>query len=101
MPKDCLVRRVRVSNVEGLHLRAAALFSKQAQRFPCDFQVRCGTRHANAKSVWELLGLTAEYGSELLLEAQGPESKQALDCLESLMAHQCQVSETENCCEIV
>jgi phosphocarrier protein len=81
-------RVVRIANKDGLNLRVAALLSQQAQRFPCEIRVSSVSRHADAKSVWELLGLIAMPGSDLRLEADGPRSREALDSLATLISHQ-------------
>ncbi len=88
-------RRVPVNNVDGVNLRAAVLLCEHAQLFPCALRITCEGRPADAKNIWELLRLRAECGSELLLEAQGPQSKQALDCLENLVTQEFQVSGKE------
>jgi phosphotransferase system HPr-like phosphotransfer protein len=46
--------------------------------------------------VWELIGLAAEPGTELVIEAEGSQSEEALDRLEGLVAGQFQVSAAEN-----
>jgi phosphocarrier protein HPr len=74
-------RRVPVNNVDGVNMRAAVLLCEDARLFPCALRITCEGRAADAKNVWEMLGLRAECGSELFLEAQGPQSKQAVDCL--------------------
>ncbi len=94
-------RIIPVAHADGLNLRAAVLLCEQARRFPCVLLVRCGAQQADAKSVWDLLGLMAEYGSELVFEARGPQSTEALNCLEILVTHQFQVAEKEDCCERV
>jgi phosphotransferase system HPr (HPr) family protein len=84
-------RRILVKNVDGVNLRAAVLLYEHARLFPCALRIRCEARAADAKNIWELLGLRAQCGSELLLEAQGPQSKQALDRLEYVVTQQFQV----------
>lgn len=88
-------RCVPVNNADGVNMRAAVLLCKHAQLFPCALRITCEGRPADAKNIWELLGLRAECGSELFLEAHGPQSKQALDCLENLVIQQFQVSGKE------
>jgi phosphotransferase system HPr (HPr) family protein len=84
------IRRVRLNNVHGLHLRPAMALSQHAQRFSCIIHVSCGERRADAKSILDLIALTAEYGSELVFEAHGPNSSEALDSLELLVLYQFQ-----------
>lgn len=80
------IRRVRIDQEQGLHLRAAATFSQVARHFACDIRVTCGDRQADGGSMWEFLGLVAQPGCELILEANGPESEAALDRLSALVA---------------
>jgi phosphotransferase system HPr (HPr) family protein len=92
-------RRVRICNKEGLHLRAAAAFSQVALHFACDIRVTSGERHADARSIRELLGLVAESGSELILEANGVQSQEALAHLSALVDKQFRRSAAEDCRE--
>jgi phosphocarrier protein HPr len=96
MNAERLTRRVRICNEDGLHLRAAALLSQVARTFPCEIRITCRGRHADARSVWELIGLVAEPGCELILEAEGSQSEEALDRLKDLVANQFQDSAKEN-----
>lgn len=101
MIAERLTCRVRISNQEGMHLRTAALFCQVARAFACDIRITYGERHADAKSVWEFIGLMAEPGTELVIEAKGSRMEQALDRLEGLVVRQFQVSAVENCHETV
>lgn len=87
LPRD-RGRVVRLTNKDGLNLRGAALLSQQARRFPCQIRISSEARRADAKSLWELLSLIAMPDSELLREADGPQSQEALDCLETVVVHQ-------------
>ena len=64
-------RQVGVSNVLGLHLRAADRFVRLATTFRSEIQVHCNGIVANGKSILSLLSLAAECGTVLALEAQG------------------------------
>lgn len=86
MSSDCQSRRVSVSNPSGLHLRAAAVISRFANEYPhSSFRIICGERQADAKSIFELMCLRVNAGSELILEATGAESVQALERIERLI----------------
>jgi phosphotransferase system HPr (HPr) family protein len=79
MSSDGQSRHVLVSNPSGLHLRAAAVISQFANEYPhSSFRITCGQRQADAKSIFEFMCLRVSAGSELILEATGPESVQAL-----------------------
>src|SRR5262249_29832803 len=96
MNAERLTRRVRICNEDGVHLRAAALLSQVARAFPCEIRITCRGRQADARSVWELIGLVAGPGCELILEAEGSQSEEALDRLKDLVANQFQDSAEEN-----
>ena len=80
-----VTRRVSLLNKNGLHLRAAALLAQTAAHFHSDVRVTCRNRVADAKSVLELLSLVAEPGSELDLEARGPDSWMTINAMADLI----------------
>lgn len=88
MSTSFATRRVRLNNARGLHLRSALALSQQAQRFSCVIQVSCGDRHADAKSILDLVALVAEGGSELIFEARGADSTAAVESLVQLVQSQ-------------
>ena len=79
-------RRVIVSNPQGLHMRPSAAFVELAGRFEADVNVTHNGTRVNGKSIWDLLTLAAEVGSELTLEADGPDAPAALDALAGLLS---------------
>lgn len=79
-------RTVAVNNPLGLHLRPAAAFAQAARGFHCAITVWNGDRRADGKSPWDLLGLIAEYGAELVVEADGDDAADAIARLADLLA---------------
>ena len=79
-------RSVFVANPQGLHLRPSAAFVELAGRFQSEIKVTHNNTSVNGKSVWDLLLLAAEVGSELTLEANGPDAPAALDALSELIS---------------
>ena len=79
-------RTVIVSNPQGLHMRPSAAFVELAGRFQTDVTVTHNGTCVNGKSIWDLLTLAAEVGSELTLEADGPDAPAALDALAGLLS---------------
>lgn len=80
-------RQVTVANPNGMHMRPSAAFVELAGRFQANVTVSLNGRAVNGKSIWDLLSLAAECGSELTLEADGPDAPQALDALTDLVSH--------------
>ena len=83
---DCQIARhtLRVTNSQGFHMRPCAAFAAQAARFPGEVKVVREDRAVNGKSVLDLMTLGAVQGTELTLELNGPDSRQALDGLIAL-----------------
>ncbi len=72
-------RTVTVINDQGLHFRPCQLIALAAQQHPGTVVLRRGTTQADAKSLLELLTLAAERGTDLELEATGPEANVVVD----------------------
>jgi phosphocarrier protein len=82
---DGYALRVRVLNEQGLHARPAARLAQEAQKFACDISLALGEERVDAKSILDILTLAAGHGSELELRAAGPDARDALACLGSLI----------------
>ncbi|MBL8865520.1 MAG: HPr family phosphocarrier protein [Gemmataceae bacterium] len=68
-------RTVVVVNPNGLHMRPATTFAQLAAGVTCDITVWLGEKRANGKSLWDLIGLCALRGTELTVEADGPDAE--------------------------
>ncbi len=79
-------RNIAVTNVLGLHLRTASKFAQCARAFRSEIRVCCRGIVANGKSVLSLLGLAAECGNVLALEAQGLDAEDAVAVLADLIS---------------
>lgn len=79
-------REIILANGLGLHLRPANRFAESAKAFQSDIRVRCKGTVADGKSVLSLLGLAAECGSVLGLEARGLDAEDAVDALARLVS---------------
>jgi phosphocarrier protein HPr len=79
-----ITEKVKIMNRLGFHLRAAAQFVKASSQFNCRILVRNQSNAADGKSLLNLLGLGAGYGSELTLVFQGEDAKDASESLRNL-----------------
>ncbi len=77
---------VTIVNEMGLHARPASLFVELANRFDCDVALSKGRTRVDGKSILQLLSLSAEAGTKLVLETRGPEASPALAALARLVA---------------
>ncbi len=77
-------RLVTVTNPQGLHARPADMFVRLAMQFESTIEiVRDGDRF-DGKSILSLMTLAAEQGTQLLLQAIGPDADEALAALAEL-----------------
>ncbi len=82
-------RQVEITNPLGLHLRPADKFAQLASSFAeTEIRVRHQGRVFNGKSILELAMLGAECGTQLELEALGPNAEAALSALADLVSSQ-------------
>lgn len=78
---------VRIPNKLGLHLRPASQLVKLASQFKnCEICLSKDGQQVNAKSIMGVIMLAAEQGSELIIEAKGIDSADAITTLEQLIA---------------
>ena len=76
---------VTIRNIKGLHARASAKFVKCAESFEAEVMVTRDGQSVGGTSIMGLMMLAASPGSELLIEVTGPEARQALDALVTLV----------------
>jgi phosphocarrier protein len=79
-------KRVQIVNTYGLHMRPSTRFVKLAGTFASDIRVNFRDISANGKSILEMTSLAAERGTELDLEAHGPDAEAAITALSELVA---------------
>ena len=80
-----LTRTVTVVNRRGLHARAAAKFVTLAERFGASVEVARDGQSVSARSIMGLMMLGAGPGSQLELQADGWDAKEALEALAALV----------------
>ena len=80
-----LRRTLRISNSRGLHARAAAKLVALAERFSAHLNVSRDGQTVPACSIMGLMLLGAGKGSEITLEAEGWDAKEALDAVSALI----------------
>ena len=78
-------RTVTISNKNGLHARPAAEIVKMAAKFQSDILLVRDDLEVNGKSIMGVMMLAAEYGSSLLLRADGPDETEAVGAIAKLI----------------
>lgn len=79
-------RTVKIVNKLGLHARPAAEIVKTAARFKSNITIIRDDLEVNGKSIMGVMMLAAEFGSTILLCAEGIDADAALDALAALVA---------------
>jgi phosphocarrier protein HPr len=79
-------RTVKIVNKLGLHARPAAEIVKTASRFKSNITIIRDDLEVNGKSIMGVMMLAAEFGSTILIRAEGEDADAALDALEALVA---------------
>ncbi len=80
-----VTRTVTISNARGLHARAAAKFVTLAERYGASVDVVRDGQVVSARSIMGLMMLGAGKGSQLELQADGWDAKEAVDALAALV----------------
>lgn len=78
-------RSVTIANKNGLHARPAAEIVKTAAKFKADITLVREDLEVNGKSIMGVMMLAAEYGSTLVLRADGPDEENAINALATLI----------------
>ena len=75
-----------IRNQLGLHVRACSQFVKTAARFQSHILVSRDDLEVNGKSIMGVMMLAAEFGSSILVRANGPDAEQAVGAIADLVA---------------
>ncbi len=83
-------RKVKLRNTLGLHARPSTQIAALASRFESEIflikeEPNGQAIKANAKSVFGIMMLTAPMGTELVIEATGPDAEEAVEALVHLI----------------
>jgi len=79
-------RNITIINRLGLHARAATRLVNCASDYAAEIIVKKGARSVNGKSIMGVLTLAAATGTDLTIEADGADEKQALDAVIKLIS---------------
>lgn len=82
---DSASTQVTIINKLGLHARPAMSFVDTASSFTSDIKVVKDGQAVDGKSIMQLMMLAATEGTELRIDAQGPDAEQAVEALVKLV----------------
>ena len=75
---------VKIVNQKGLHARASAKIVEAAARFQSRITVTKDGQSVDARSIMGLMMLAASPGSEIVIDADGPDAEAALAAVVAL-----------------
>ena len=75
----------RITNKRGLHARASAKVVEAAARFQSEITIIKDGARVNARSIMGLMMLAASLGSEIGVEASGPDQEAAMTAMLALI----------------
>ena len=82
---DKLSATALIANKRGLHARASAKVVEAAARFESEITIVKDGQRVNARSIMGLMMLAASQGSEIGVEAEGPDAPAALTAMMALI----------------
>ena len=77
---------VTVVNQKGVHARCASLIVEKCKAFVSEINLIKDSTKANAKSIIGIMLLEAVIGTDLTVEADGPDEEEAIQALTELFA---------------
>lgn len=78
-------KKLKIINKLGLHARASMKLVNLASGFKSQIFILYKNHKANAKSIMNVMVLAATKGTEIELQIEGPDEKQALTAIEKLI----------------
>lgn len=78
-------QRASIVNRLGLHARAATRLVNCASGFSSEIWLRLGEKRVNGKSIMGVLTLAAAAGSEIVIQAEGDDEREAVAAIGSLI----------------
>jgi|TARA_B100000809_G_scaffold251829_1_gene285803 phosphocarrier protein len=80
-------KKIKIINKLGLHARASSKLTQLACTFTSEIFLIKDENKVNAKSIMEVLMLAASKNTIILLEASGPDEKEAILGIEKLFVN--------------
>ncbi|HEX2717323.1 MAG TPA: HPr family phosphocarrier protein [Gemmatimonadaceae bacterium] len=80
-------RSVTIANRNGIHARPAAEIVKVAAKFRSDITLVRDDLEVNGKSIMGVMMLAAEYGSTIILRADGEDAEAAVEAIATTIAN--------------
>jgi phosphocarrier protein HPr len=76
---------MKIKNAEGLHMRPAMQFVDVASGFKSRITIIKNGMEIDGKSIMQVSMLAATYGTTILVKAEGPDAKKAIEAIKELV----------------
>jgi len=84
MSEQLVSREVVVGMPQGLHARPADQLAREARKWQSRIELLSDSQRVDGKSILDVLTLAAEAGTRLIVEATGPDAREAIEAIGSL-----------------
>lgn len=84
-PSERRVAVAKIINKKGLHARASAKIVEAAARFQSHITITKDGQTVDARSIMGLMMLAASLGSDIRIEADGPDAEEAMRAILALV----------------
>jgi phosphotransferase system HPr (HPr) family protein len=95
MNDEKVCRTAVVNHRLGIHMRPASLIVGMAKKFQAKIEIVRDNQRVDSRSILDLLTLAVEQGSEVQIEAVGPDAEEAVTALAELIASEFGEDEVE------
>jgi phosphocarrier protein HPr len=80
-----VTRVIEIKNAQGMHARPAEMFARRALQFQSRIELVFESQRVDGKSILHLLTLGARKGTQLVIEAEGPDAEEAVAALADIV----------------
>ena len=81
-----VIRVLDICNKKGLHARASAKFAQMVDQFDAVVKVTRGAETVGGNSIMGLMMLAAGHGTQITVEATGPQAAEVIEALANLVS---------------
>lgn len=78
MEETMVSQKVTITNEQGMHMRPAGLLAKAMTKYESDITIIFNGNRINAKSLMNIIGACIKCGSEIEIQCEGTDEKEAL-----------------------
>jgi phosphotransferase system HPr (HPr) family protein len=88
MSESPVTRVIVIKNLQGMHARPAEMFARRALQFEAKIELVVESQWVDGKSILHLLTLGARHGTQIVIEADGPDAARAVEALADLVENE-------------